>query len=61
MEKKEQKQKKPYMAPEMESIAIEMSGMIATSNKTTTSSVVEDPDEENVAPTTTGGDSFNVW
>jgi hypothetical protein len=49
------------MAPEIESIAIEMSGMIATSDKTTTNSVVEDYNEENVAPTTTGGDSFNVW
>lgn len=60
-EQKEQKQKKPYMAPEVKSVAMEMSGMIATPDKTAASFVVDDYDEENVTPTTTDGNSFNVW
>ena len=60
-EQKEQKQKKPYMAPEVKSVAMEMSGIIASSDKTAASAVVEDYDEENVTPTTTDGNSFNVW
>jgi len=60
-EQKEQKKKKPYMAPEVKSVAMEMSGMIATSDKSAASIVVEDYDEEDVTPTTTDGNSFNVW
>jgi hypothetical protein len=60
-EQKEQKKKQPFIAPEVTIVAMETCGIIASSDKTAASTVVEDYDEENVTPTTTDGNSFNVW
>jgi len=59
MEKKENK--KPYTAPEVQCIAMEKSGLMVTSNKTSTHILLEEYSEEEVTPTTTGGNTFNVW
>ena len=60
-EQKEQKKKQPCIAPEVTIVAMETCGIIASSDKTAASTVVEDYDEENVTPTTTDGNSVNVW